>query len=60
MERPFFDVDVELTVPTVTMNPPPDAIQAAVNSVAKKILKVSESLHMWGRALHTASSTCPR
>ena len=58
MERPFFDVGVELTVPTVTMNPPLDAI-AAVNSVAKKILKVSESLHMWGRALHTASS-CPR
>ena len=49
VERPFFDVDVELTVPTVTMNPPLDAIQAAVNSVAKKILKVSESLHMWGQ-----------
>ena len=49
VERPFFDVDVELTVPTVTMNPPLEAIQSAVNSVAKKILKVSESLHMWGQ-----------
>jgi dynein heavy chain len=48
VERPFFDVDVELTVPNVSMNPSLEDIQGAINSTAKKVLKVSESLHMWG------------
>jgi dynein heavy chain len=40
VERPFFDVDVELTVPNVSMNPSLEDIQGAINSTAKKVLKV--------------------
>ena len=48
VERPFFDVDIELTVPNVSMNPSLDDIQAAINSTAKKVLKASADLKMWG------------
>ena len=37
IERPFFDVSVELSVPRVTMNPTLDDIQAAINATAKKV-----------------------
>jgi dynein heavy chain len=50
VERPFFDVDVELTIPNVSMNPTLEDIQGAINATAKKVLKISESLHMWGGA----------
>lgn len=48
LERPFFDVDVELKVPNVSMNPSLDEIQEAINSCAKKILATSQSLPCWG------------
>ena len=48
IERPIFGVDVELQIPRVTMNPSLDDIQDAINVVAKKMLKASEKLHMWG------------
>ena len=50
IERPIFGVDVELTVPKVSMNPSLEEIQGAINSTAKKILRASESLRMWGAA----------
>ena len=50
VERPIFGVDVELTVPKVSMNPSLEEIQGAINSTAKKILRASESLRMWGAA----------
>lgn len=37
MERPFFDVDVELKVPNVAMNPPLEDIQQAINACAKRV-----------------------
>ncbi len=37
VERPFFDVNVELSVPSVTMNPNLDDIQGAINTTAKKV-----------------------
>lgn len=40
MERPFFDVNVELKLPSVSMNPTLEAIQEAINSTAKTILQV--------------------
>lgn len=48
MERPFFDVDVELKVPDVAMNPTLEEIQGAINSTAKQVLAVSKSLPCWG------------
>lgn len=48
MERPFFDVDVELKVPSVVMNPTLADIQAAINECAKKVLTTSKRLPAWG------------
>lgn len=48
VERPFFDVNVELSVPYVVLNPSLDDIQRAVNSIAKKVLKVSLEITRWG------------
>lgn len=48
MERPFFDVDVELKVPNVSMNPTLEEIQEAINTTAKKILGTSKKLRCWG------------
>jgi dynein heavy chain, axonemal len=39
VERPFFDVDVELTIPNVSMNPPLEEIQSAVNRCALHVLR---------------------
>eukprot|EP00882_Tetradesmus_deserticola_P029956 GHRQ01033598.1.p1 GENE.GHRQ01033598.1~~GHRQ01033598.1.p1 ORF type:complete len:173 (+),score=58.59 GHRQ01033598.1:276-794(+) len=48
MERPFFDVDVELKLPNITLNPTLDDIQDAINSTAKTILQASRQLRCWG------------
>jgi dynein heavy chain len=48
VERPFFDVDVELTIPNVSMNPSLDDIQKAVNHTAVLILNCSKKLWAWG------------
>ena len=50
VERPIFRVDVQLTVPKVSMNPSLEEIQGAINSTAEKVLRASESLRMWGAA----------
>ena len=48
VERPFFDVDVELSIPQVAMNPSLDDIQAAINRTALFVLKCSKGLLAWG------------
>eukprot|EP00960_Hanusia_phi_P069522 767109-Hanusia_phi.AAC.3 len=48
-EKPFFDVNVELSVPNVTMNPSLDEIQAAINRCAINVLKCSKSICQWGQ-----------
>ena len=48
VERPFFDVDVELAIPQVAMNPGLDEIQEAVDRTALYILKCSKKLYAWG------------
>ena len=48
VERPFFEVTVELAVPYVVLQPSVDEIQRAVNNVAKKILKASHEIRRWG------------
>lgn len=49
VERPFFDVDVELDlVTTVAMSPSLDEIQEAINRTAKYILRCSKKLYAWG------------
>ena len=47
MERPFFDVDIELSLPVVTMNPSLDEIQAAINRCALNVLRCSKNIYQW-------------
>ena len=48
VERPIFDVEVQLTIPSVSMSPSLDDIQGAVNTTAKKVLRVAHDLPLWG------------
>jgi dynein heavy chain len=48
VERPFFDVDVELAIPNVVMKPSLEEIQSAINETAKKVLRCSKEIGMWG------------
>ncbi len=61
IERPFFEVFVELSVPTVTMNPNLDEIQSAVNRAALHVLRCAKRVFVWnqergGRDLETLYS----
>ena len=56
VERPFFDVDVELTIPHVSMNPSLDDIQKAINNSAKQVLMASKHLKAWGQEEHECDS----
>lgn len=48
VERPIFDVEVQLSIPNVAMSPSLEDIQGAVNTTAKKVLRVSAELTLWG------------
>jgi len=48
VERPFFDVDVELRIPSVNMNPSLEEIQQSINETAKKVLRCAKDIDMWG------------
>eukprot|EP00854_Cymbomonas_tetramitiformis_P002070 gene2070-2767_t len=50
VERPFFEVDIELCIPEVSLNPSLEDIQASIISCAKLLLKVSSSIEMWGQS----------
>ena len=45
--QPFFQVDVELCVPSVTMNPSLDDIQAAINQCAMQIIRSTQQIAAW-------------
>ena len=53
-EKPFFDVAVELSIPNVNINPPLEAIQAAITTTAKQVL----SLVFEGSWILWTSSCC--
>ncbi|GBG77441.1 hypothetical protein CBR_g23890 [Chara braunii] len=53
-EIPFFEVDVELTIPNVSMNPSLDDIQNAINTAAKKVLRCSAELKAWNAVRSTS------
>jgi dynein heavy chain len=46
-ERPLFDVEVELAVPSVSLKPSLEDIQNAVNATAKRVLRASLELPLW-------------
>ena len=47
LERPFFDVDIALTIPHVSMTPTLDEIQSSINRCCRSILRVSKQLIVW-------------
>jgi dynein heavy chain len=49
LERPFFEVDVQLAVPSVRLSPSLEDIQRAVNKGALAVLRVSKSIWLWGQ-----------
>ena len=50
LERPFFEVEVKLAVPSVTLSPSPTDIQAAVNRTALTVLRAFRTIPMWSQA----------
>jgi dynein heavy chain len=50
IEDPFFNVDVELSIPSVSMQPPMKSIQTAINECAYIVLSSFKSLQMLGAA----------
>eukprot|EP00003_Mantamonas_plastica_P000098 TRINITY_DN1008_c0_g3_i1.p1 TRINITY_DN1008_c0_g3~~TRINITY_DN1008_c0_g3_i1.p1 ORF type:complete len:1912 (+),score=670.21 TRINITY_DN1008_c0_g3_i1:589-5736(+) len=48
VDRPLFDVDVELTIPEVSLNPSLEELQDAINSVAKSVIQSSSQIFLWG------------
>jgi dynein heavy chain len=48
VNKPFFDVDVKLRVPSIMMDPTLEEVQAAINRCALHVLRCSKKLYMWG------------
>ena len=48
-QPPFFDLNVELSLPSVTINPGLEEIQAAINRCGLNILRCSKRICQWGQ-----------
>jgi dynein heavy chain len=49
IEKPFFEVDMQLSIPNVMMRPSLDNIQSAINEAAKAVLGCSRTINDWGQ-----------
>lgn len=49
LERPFFEVDVQLAAPDVKLIPDPKDVQAAMNKCAVAVLGFNKTLYDWGQ-----------
>jgi dynein heavy chain len=49
VERPFFEVDVQLSVPSVRLSPSLDDVQRAINRSAKAVIGCSKIVFDWGQ-----------
>mmetsp|Transcript_13743 Transcript_13743/g.31844 ORF Transcript_13743/g.31844 Transcript_13743/m.31844 type:complete len:4493 (+) Transcript_13743:136-13614(+) len=47
LDRPFFEVAVELNLPNVTMNPSLEEIQSSINRCAVHVLRCSKKIYQW-------------
>jgi dynein heavy chain len=56
VENPLFDVDVELTIPNVTVHPSLDEVQHAINESARLVLSLAKSIPILGDASDTYHS----
>jgi len=48
-QPPFFDLNVELSLPNVTINPGLEEIQAAINRCGLNVLRCSKRICQWGQ-----------
>lgn len=48
VERPFFEVDVQLAIPSVSLSPSLEDVQRAINKAATAVLRCSKQLWDWG------------
>ncbi len=49
VQRPFFELDVTLAIPTVALSPSLDEVQRAINKASQAVLKVSKRVYDWGQ-----------
>ena len=49
VERPFFEVDVQLNIPKVQLSPSLDDVQRAINKAAQAVLRCTKTLFDWGQ-----------
>ena len=47
LDRPIFDVNVELSIPNVSMSPSLEDVQASINRSCRSILGIAKSLTVW-------------
>ena len=47
--KPFFDLNVELSLPAITINPGLEEIQAAINRCGLNVLRCSKRICQWGQ-----------
>ena len=47
LERPFFEVDVQLSVPSTVLSPSLDDIQSSINKAALAVLQCSKKIWLW-------------
>ena len=48
-QEPFFEVDVQLSVPSVRLSPNLDDIQRSINRAAVAVLGAAKRMHQWGQ-----------
>ena len=48
-QKPFFEVDITLSVPSVRLNPSLDEIQRAINRASVAVLGASKKMYQWGQ-----------
>jgi dynein heavy chain, axonemal len=49
VQRPFFELDVTLAIPTVALSPSLLEVQRAINKASQAVLRVSKRVYDWGQ-----------
>jgi hypothetical protein len=49
LQRPFFEVDVQLAIPDVKLSPDPSDVQLAMNRCAVAVINCNKRLWDWGQ-----------
>lgn len=49
IQEPFFEVDVQLCIPSVNLNPTLEEVQETINKASKAVLACSKRIDRWGQ-----------